>query len=125
MSNELEKLLDEIQAKTLMTMEEISAKIGYSRPYLNDAKKKGGNRKLIAIVKEKFASTLSKEEGQIGISTDKESMAKEIIHLKAVVKAQGDLLVKLVAGYYGRSVQDVMKELRDNTSLIIMDQGDK
>ena len=125
MSNELETLLDEIQVKTQLTLEEISEKIGYTRPYLNKAKKEGGNKKLIGIIRETFSQVLRSGRGGMSIDLDKESMAKEIIHLKAVVKAQAELLAKLAAKVYDRPVQDVMKELRDNTSLIIMDQDGK
>lgn len=58
MSNELEILIDEIQFKTKLTIEEIAAKVGYSRPYLNKAKKKAGNKKLIGIIREKFQDVL-------------------------------------------------------------------
>jgi transcriptional regulator with XRE-family HTH domain len=58
----------------------------------------------------------------MAIALDKESMAKEIAHLKAVVKAQAELLAKLAAAHYNRPVQDVMKELRENATLIMLDQ---
>jgi transcriptional regulator with XRE-family HTH domain len=59
---------------------------------------------------------------KMAIDSSKESMAKEILHLKAVVKAQGQLLAKMVADRYDRPVSEVMKELLDNTTLIMMDQ---
>lgn len=126
MSNELTKLLDEIQAKPPhLTLEEIAKKIGYSRPYLNKAKGSGGNKKLISILKEEFAEILKKEDKGIAIETSKESMAKEIGHLKAVVKVQSELLVRMAAEFYGRPVQDVAKELIDKTTLIMMDQREQ
>lgn len=57
MSNELEILLDEIQAKHRLTLDEIADKIGYSRPYISRAKNKGTNTKLIAILKDEFGET--------------------------------------------------------------------
>lgn len=69
MSKELEKILDTIQFKTKMSLEEIADKIGYSRPYLNNAKKSGGSKKLIGVLMETFPeilqnSTNSSERGK-------------------------------------------------------------
>lgn len=58
MSKEAQILLKEIQYKTGMTLEEIADKIGYSRPYLNNVKLKGGGGKIIGILKEKFKDIL-------------------------------------------------------------------
>jgi hypothetical protein len=126
LSKELETLLDEIQFKTQLTLEEIAQKIGYSRPWLNKQKKSGGGKKLVGILKEAFQDELQKDtnNNKMAIGLDKESMAKEILHLKAVVKAQGQFLAKIAADHYNRPVADMMKELRDNTMLIMLDQGD-
>lgn len=125
MSKELEILLDEIQNKTALTLEEIAEKAGYSRPHLNKAKKSGNDKKVVGRVREAFAQVLqngTKGDKKLAIDLEKEAMAKEILHLKATVKAQGDLLVKLAAAYYDRQLGEVSKELRDNTSLIMLDQ---
>ena len=124
MSKELEILLDEIQFKTHLTLEEIAKKVGYSRPWLNRQKTSGGGKKLIGILKEAFKEELQKDTNskKMAIDLDLESMAKELLHLKAVVKAQGQLLIKMAADNYNRPVSEVSKELRDNTSLIMLDQ---
>lgn len=58
MSNEAAIILNEIQFKTGKTLEEIAGEIGYSRPYLNNVKLKGGGEKVIGILKEKYHKIL-------------------------------------------------------------------
>lgn len=55
---EAELLLNEIQYRTGKTLEEIAGDIGYSRPYLNNVKLKGGGDRLIDTLREKYADIL-------------------------------------------------------------------
>lgn len=65
MINELEILLDKIQVKTNLSLEEIAKKIGRSRPYLNKQKSNGGkNKKLIALLKDRFPKILQNDTPQ-------------------------------------------------------------
>ena len=58
MSNEVAILLNEIQFRTGFTLEQIDEKVGYSRPYLNNVKIKGGGEKLLAKLKHEYAEIL-------------------------------------------------------------------
>lgn len=61
MSNNLEILLNEVQLKTRLTLEQIAQRLGYSRPYLNKMKKNGGNQKLEKMLKETFPEVLQND----------------------------------------------------------------
>lgn len=58
MSNEAQNILNEIQYRTGKSLEEIAGEIGYSRPYLNNVKLKGGGEKIIGILKTKYYNIL-------------------------------------------------------------------
>lgn len=73
----------------------------------------------------KFLSVPNSGNEKMAIGLDRESMAKEILHLKAVVKAQGDLLIKLASEYYKRELGDVKRDLNQSTRLIMLDQEGK
>lgn len=60
MSNRAAEILKKIQYETGKTLEEIGAEIGYSRPYLNNVKLKGGGEKIIGILETKYANILQK-----------------------------------------------------------------
>jgi len=66
---------------------------------------------------------LNEPEKKLAIDLEKEAMAKELLHLKATVKAQGALLIKTASQVSGRSVEEISKDLRDSTSLIMLDQA--
>jgi hypothetical protein len=77
LSKELEKILDIIQFKTKMSLEEIADKIGYSRPYLNNAKKSGGSKKLIGVIMETFPEILQNSTNSVG-KGKREEKGKEV-----------------------------------------------
>lgn len=58
---EAEILLKEIQYKTGKTLEQIAEDVGYSRPYINNVKLKGGGRRLIDRLKSKYKRVLQDE----------------------------------------------------------------
>lgn len=120
MSNELSKLIDVIQFKKKLTLEEIADAIGYSRPYLNNAKLSGGkSKKLIGVLKAKYPEVLI--DSKIAIDYDKESMAKDLIQLKAIVKMLRSRHAKLEAKVLGRSLEEVLEELDNDTTINIKD----
>lgn len=53
--------MNEVQLKTRLTLEQIAERLGYSRPYLNKMKKKGGNQKLEKLLKETFPEILQND----------------------------------------------------------------
>jgi hypothetical protein len=92
MSNELEKLLEEIQYKTKMSLEDIALRIGYSRPYLNKQKNKGGNKAIIGHLRQEFKEILE-------ATNDTSPPGTEEAHLKEVNKLlqkHNDALEKLL-----------------------------
>jgi hypothetical protein len=77
--NEGQEILNQIQYKTGHTLDQIAKTIGYSRPYLNKIKLKGGGEKIIGILREKYGKYLDVK----GNPVDK---------MKGDIKAQGALL---------------------------------
>jgi transcriptional regulator with XRE-family HTH domain len=63
MSNEIDDLLKEIQYKTVpkLTIEQIAARIGYSRPHLTKQKKAGDNETIKKLLKAEFADILQND----------------------------------------------------------------
>lgn len=66
-SNELTRLLDEIQFKSKKSLEEIAKDIGYSRPYLNAIKynQDSSHDKVIGKLKESYKEILQKNTGSV------------------------------------------------------------
>jgi hypothetical protein len=88
-SNSLAELIDEIQFKSKLSLEEIADSIGYSRPHLNKEKLKGENKKLEGMLREKFKEILQNVPGAIDhkyvrtIEELNEMYKKEIARLQA------------------------------------------
>jgi transcriptional regulator with XRE-family HTH domain len=57
-SNELEILIEEIQFRKKLSLEEIAKRIGYSRPYLNKEKIKGNNPSMVKRLRKEFPEIL-------------------------------------------------------------------
>ena len=125
LSNQLTILLDEIQFRKNITLEEIAETIGYSRPYLTSAKNSGReNKKLIGIIKETYSEILQNGTGKdkkITIDYDKESMVKDIMQLKALVKMLRARLAKTEAKVFQRDLDEIADEQEDDTRLNLRD----
>ena len=114
MSNELTQLLNEIQSKTRLTLEEIAEKVGYSRPYLNQAKAKPDNPKLLGIVRETFKDVLQKQtpkNGTIAVQTSPKDQLRDILQTKAMVKTILHEVASMKSKLTGQSVTEVLEEL--------------
>lgn len=124
MSNELTQLLNEIQSKTRLTLEEIAEKVGYSRPYLNQAKAKGDNPKLLGIVRETFKDVLQKDtakNGTITVQTTPKDQLRDILQTKAMVKTLLHELAALRSKLTGESVPQVLEDLHQKNMNHLID----
>lgn len=110
-SNEIGKLLDIIQFRTGKTLEEISADIGYSRPYLNKIKLKGGGQKVLGILNSTFREVLQNVNKMNTKEADKDPLQiianlseSNRIHAEAYLKmAEAQLILanKVNSGAFG------------------------
>lgn len=107
MTNQLEVLLNEIQLKTRLTLEEIAGEIGFSRPYLNKMKKTGGNDKIVKLLHEKYEdilqndTSLSDMQAQIAALKDDKKFLKKLLEtnlsaLHEEIKNNRELLVTII-----------------------------
>ena len=110
-SKEIEELLLTIQVATGMNQGEISKDMGYAANYLSTAIGRGGNKKLVEKIKQKYDLILSGNKApQPPDLTD-----------QAVLKALLTDYIKLKAQLTKRSVTEVADELDQNTKLILRD----
>lgn len=121
MSNEVQKILDKIQAKKKLTLDEIADEIGYNRPYLNKAKLKNGasSNKLVSALQEAYPDIVQNstpKDGRIDITTDLAKwmgeIQEEIIRLKARATVTQVTLEKLVSDSTGKAISTVTVELK-------------
>lgn len=121
MSNEADKLISEIQYKTGLSLEEIADKIGYSRPYLNNVKLKGGGKKVIGVLREKFAEILQNvpratfnNQGRQEPEDQKNNLSQEelLSVLVQLIRTQNRILEKQEIDLVER-VKDIEVNLKD------------
>lgn len=100
----------EIEIGTGMNQGEISKDMGYAANYLSTAIGRGGNKKLLERLKQKYAFVFNKEK------------VEPINHTEqALLKALVTDYIKLKAQLTKRSIDDVADELEQNTKLILRD----
>jgi hypothetical protein len=109
--SEIETLLLSIELATGMNQGEISKDMGYAANYLSTAMGRGGNKKLVEKIKQKYASVLNQK---INISKPDHTD-------QAVLKALLTDYIKLKAQLTKRSVTDIAEELDQNTKLFLRD----
>jgi hypothetical protein len=108
-SKDIENLLVTIEIATGMNQGEISKDMGYAANYLSTAIGRGGNKKLLEKIKQKYASILSENK-----KPSEPDLADQ-----AVLKALLTDYIKLKAQLTKRSVNEVADELDQNTKLIL------
>lgn len=94
-----------------MNQGDISKDMGYTASYLSTALGRGGNKKLVEKIKQKYASVLS----------EKINITKPDHTDQALLKALLQDYIKLKAQITKRSVTDIAEELDQNTKLILRD----
>ena len=108
---EIETALVQIQLATGMNQGDVARDMGYTQTYLSTAIGRGGNKKLLEKIKQKYALILSENKApQPPDLTD-----------QAVLKALLTDYIKLKAQLTKRSVTEVADELDQNTKLILRD----
>lgn len=106
---EIEELLLLVEVATGMKQGEISKDMGYGASYLSTAIGRGGNKKLLEKIKQKYESVLSK----------KLDIKKPDHTDQALLKALLQDYIKLKAQITKRSINDIAEELEQNTKLIL------
>lgn len=127
MSNELEQLIDRIQFLTKKTLDDIAEEIGYSRPHLSNAKKKADNKKLVGILKNKYADILQNvtsvghlEEPESPYKTKKAPTVKDVdaflvtnqIRQEALLQTILEFLAEIGGGVLDRSSMALLGDLQ-------------
>lgn len=107
MKNEIKELIDYIQLKKRITLEELANEIGYTRQSLQVAKNSGGSHKLIYTLKETYKDllkdkvyttpTISTKTANHGSGNDQtERLIKENEALKIEVKLLKEMIQTLL-----------------------------
>lgn len=109
-AKEIEQLLLEIEIATGMNQGEISKDLGYAANYLSTAIGRGGNKKLLEKIKQKYAFAFN-EKKVTPVDQYEQAMLKALITDYIKLKAQ---LTK-------RSIDEIADELDQNTKLILRD----
>lgn len=119
MSNKLKDLIAEIQYKHNLTQEDIAKRVGYSRPYLTDAIKKGVEGKILDKVQREFPDTgtiaikntdLNK---QIGIIEDR------LIRLEAYATVLIDTVAQQQSAATGQQVALIKAQLQEALTKVL------
>lgn len=107
-AKEIENLILEIEIATGMNQGEISKDMGYASNYISTAIGRGGNKKLLEKIKQKYSSILNTEKVQ---PVDQ--------YEQALLKALMTDYIKLKAQLTKKSVTEIADELDQNTKLIL------
>lgn len=94
-----------------MNQGDVARDMGYTQTYLSTAIGRGGNKKLLEKIKQKYVSVLNENNHP----------SKPDLMDQAVLKALLTDYIKLKAQVTKRSVTDVADELDQNTKLILRD----
>lgn len=110
MSNELKKLVKDIQYKRELTIDQIAAEIGYTRAYLNDAVNKGTNKKIKAALFKAYPFLIEQNvsieepvkatDSQVAVLVkqgDLDDLREKLLEIEAVVQ-QNQRLLTMLAG---------------------------
>lgn len=108
---EIEDLLLLVEVATGMNQGAISKDMGYGASYLSTAIGRGGNKKLLEKIKQKYSNVLS----------EKIDIKKPDHTDQALLKALLQDYIKLKSQITKRSVTDIAEELEQNTKLILRD----
>jgi len=108
---EIESLLIQIEVATGMNQGEISRHMGYASNYLSTAMGRGGNKKLIEKIKQKYAAVLD------GIKI----LSKPDKYEQALLKTLLTDYIKFKSQMTNKSVEDIADEIDENTKLTLRD----
>lgn len=126
MSKTLREIVKEIQFKHKLTVEEVATSIGYSRVHLTKEMAKTGGSPLADLLLSKYKDIIQPIQGEdsgkkLTIDYDKESMVKDLLQLKALVKMLKNRNAELEAKVYGRDLDEVLDEQDNDTRIILRD----
>lgn len=130
MSNEAQRILNEIQYRTGKSLEEIAEDIGYSRPYLNNVKLKGGGEKIIGILKTKYYNVLQNVPRSTLENNPQNAGVVPAHELIEVLKEQNEFLrrnFEISLGAISEGQQQVGIQLKALTwySALVANKGDQ
>lgn len=93
---------------------QIAQDLGYTPTYISSAIKRGGNKKLLDKIKEKYSDVFATKSEPVSIS-------KPDHYDQAVLKALIQDYLKLKAQVTKKSIDELADELDQNTRLILRD----
>lgn len=124
MSNSLKEIVKFVQLKNGWTLEQVAKSVGYSRVHLTRLMKEKKKSDVEDMILKKHASLFQNDtfpkSGALIIKTEKPS-EKDFLLEKATVKALYQEVAKLSSKVFGRSIEDSLIELEQNTILILKD----
>lgn len=107
--SEIEAAVTKIEVATGKSRGDIAEELGYTPTYISTAISRGGNKKLLDKIKEKYSNVFAESK----------SISEPDLTDQALLKALLTDYIKLKAQITKRSVTEVADELEENTMLIL------